>query len=1415
MSLTDDNEQEAGLGSTLGNYATSIATDFAAIPTGIAHLPQLGWSAGKALYNTYGTDKKFLDEFARQNQVEDAQQHIVDHLQTVKNTWRQEEPDLGDEELNESLDNYMKSKEFEDFTTSQLAGTAWADAAWRNTVRSFLGDKRTAEERPMGEDIAGVLATAGVGYGGGAAAKLANVASRTALTGAIFNNPVSRTALRAAELVTPLTVPYTPVNVAANASIGLALQQGERYLRGKETLFTDVPENESNISAVAATGAGLAGITGLALAMRGHNAAIIRNTVMSDTARALKEDPASDIRVPPNPKTGEAVMVAGDERNPNPPSYNESLGAATQFARWTRDNLIDESSSMVSAIRETNSRESANLVEQTYRMGSGAILSDRRRAHVQDIMHNMENVYNSAPAVEQRAFGEAINAINYKVERDSIEAATRSHIAALEKALEKPTLTSQAKSAIKRDLAEAQADLKRFVEGDVSARHALPELPPANITNRAEIALADTNPVQVALKDAFREVVQRAHAEGIKAGKLTKQESQELLARAPYWIPGRNDPLNGATGFERTLKSVLYSSKQYFRKMSEGSAKSVTQETPFGSLPNKVPNVTGRETRITAQLHPVSSLKMFVDHIVADGAQTFVRNQSLRHLAFKDGLDLPGNETDLYKNRHMELVADGRGDVWHFGTARYSKWAERMFADPRIVPEWNLGHFRFWRLGDEAWATMLRQEPQLMHGLITVPAAFSKLFKQFTTGYGNPGWAPIGAAYDLSVGMITRHHSRAFGPASAIVMKYGPKWMNIPLKFIPDPTAIVGAVYHAAKGVIDLTVTTGVRAFADRLTSMNPAMGVMRQAMGDVLFLAASRNALKAASWSHELATNRMLREGLTRGYSARVDNIQKVRDHFNVAHEKIPGPLRAAWQFYKNVVDAIYASPKRMFYTENYGILHKIHKGNIPEDVMNKLVYETHALGGDMSIRAKSIIVRDLEAMFPYATQTKLGTYHLLRQMGSPETMWYVLPRLGFMMAAYGQGIYWRTFWNEESKSELWERTPAYDRYRYIYLPTMKLAEAWFNGGNLPYSRDLYYKLPIAPDFTGILAGTAAFMQSVNLLPSGMEAKPLNAQWFGAFKDSLMPAMPPAMQALLAVNNMTLDPQTADVRGGNMIRSFGNPFRAGPQAESATPLGEISTSTSLLMKALFGTMGSHIASGLDIGLHAMKWDISATNGGITPKQAFDFNRGLSAATNEVYERIKDKAPDVPLLWTGKEKVVTMTPAWTYVGEANNDMQSIKGIRNSTMGKKAQMMQQLTSAAGGVKQKILADLTLLKIADDITKFQNPSGEYGKLKEQYNQMGAVDRSITSNYNIPREQRQQRHNQFVKAMQDNLMQRHLAINYLEQQIEAKYGQYLKPLVRGRGVTMSSLNAMMRERLGQPQSANAAAGEGDEEQ
>ena len=253
--------------------------------------------------------------------------------------------------------------------------------------------------------------------------------------------------------------------------------------------------------------------------------------------------------------------------------------------------------------------------------------------------------------------------------------------------------------------------------------------------------------------------------------------------------------------------------------------------------------------------------------------------------------------------------------------------------------------------------------------------------------------------------------------------------------------------------------------------------------------------------------------------------------------------------------------------------------------------------------------------------------------------------------------------------------------------------------------------------------------------------------------------------------------------------------FKAGPSAEAATNLGQVTNSTALMTNGLLGALGGHLVAGMDVFLHAAKF--KPGSGVPTPRESMDFAAGLRAASGEMTNRVVSRVPDVPLLWQNKERYTTGTASWQYMKENEQHINSIKGMRQDLL-KAAQRRRELATAAGGIAQQHMTSPVLIQLADDITRWQNPTGDLGKLKKVYGELGVQQRSVAAQYNLPQGERQQRVNQIVRMMQDNMKQQYLATKYAEQMIAQKYGQALTPLLRGRHLDMATINSIMRQSI-----------------
>ena len=1399
---------------TVKNHLKAIGTDIATIPTDFIAFPGIVSSAAQALYGSYANDTSFGEEWDKQTKVDNAAQNMKDYENQVAAGWKQANPAMTDDELNAGIEQFRKSKQYEDFAMEQLKGTSYLQAKAKDVARKALGDYRTEEQRPWTEGVAGAIGTAMIGGPAGWASKVASGAAKTGgLTNLAVNNPISRGALKTAEVFTPLTMPYTPTNVAINAAAGIAMDQGGRALLGHPSLFTP-DKDDSTVTAVAGSGLGVLGAAAIVAATKGRAVDQLKIAHESGLAKAIKESPGYQERIAQPIKPGEASIVAGPEQQLGPTP--DDLPLRTEATRTGRGQVFDEAEPLYGAIRDIHGREAAAEAEAVFSINTGFTLRDGAERDTHLALRGVNNSIQAMPRVEADNFIHGLQAQGHMERRAITDAMYTARIGQLDHQITQLEGRVDSVSNMRRGKLQAEADAQRerlnaLRNDEPDARLALPDIPTSEIERVAKAWREDNRPHMLRAKQEVRAWADAELDRQVVAGKMTQEMRNYLRGRTEYYTPLINDPLKGTTGLQRFWRSVTTSVRKQVTQESRGTAGTLRSESPIKEMNWEIPpkrdpaDMSNRwmETRVTAPLDAVSAMHMYTLNNFHDTAKTKMRNYMIKQLTQKSD----GSPSDLVKNGRIQLLRKEDGTSWvdgnNLGNPHYSGNIDKG----DVVPHWEGGRVQLWKLGDAQIAAALRQDPFILSGLMAKINQSSSWFKFFTTGRGNPAFALTGAGYDLVIGMLTRLNNRAFGPLSHWTYRMSPTLGKAVFSVLPDPTALPGALYHVVAGFAETLAHYTAHYVANKMAAETPAFAAMRAVVGQKAYTNMVATAMKIATKTDNFATtqlNRVAGHGVTS-----IDNIATVRGAYAMTVEHIPRPVRGAWQFYSDLLNSIYLGPKRMFYTENYALLHKAHGGNIPEGAMARLINETRTIGGDMAKVPASKSMRDLEMMFPYLTQAKLGAYHLARNMSSKDTMAYMIPRL--MLATYGvsMGYYWRHYWNDESRKQLWNM-PESQRWRSLFIPSPTLLMAWARGENPAYDRKLFYVVNLPPDIAGIVAGSTAFMQMMGMIPANVTPRPISKDIPNAIVDSVMPAMPPLLQAALGTFGYKLDPQGSDTRGGNWIRDFNSRFRSGPQAEVASNLGQVTNSQSLIMSALFGAMGSHVATGTDIMLHASKYHSKlGPENTLTPRQTRDFGEGLRAATTEVFNLATQRIPDVPLLWHNKDKYYTSTPSWQYMGDTMTHLQSIKGTMDHATGKQAQIDRMIAANVGGVPKEVVTDAALLEVGQIIKQWQNPTGELGILRKQYQNLQKANQSLARAYNLSQDERKRRTDDLIKQMQSNVQQQMLATKYLEQQLSQQYGPYLASRLHGRGISIASIDQMLRESLGTvPAAASAQA-------
>jgi len=1390
------------------NHLKSLATGAISIPTDLIALPGMVMSGANALYRSQANDTKFLDEFQKDLMVDGATEKIQEHVSGIQQAWQQQNPGVTEEELKYATDEYMKSKQFEDFQRSQMSGTAWLQSKARDTIRRALGDERPESERSWTEGVAEVIGGAVVPGPTGWAGKVGSVAARQGgLTAAVAGSTLGRGTLKTAEVLTPLTMPYTPANVALNAGVGIAINQGTSAALGKPTAFTPTPEDNAGVGTLGVIAGGIVAGAAFVAAVKGRTGAALqagKQGGQSATDAALQSNRAADLTLANPPQQGAAAITGGDPNTILPRSDVESLSPTTQVRRLARQNVFDQGSMIDQSIQDIHGGGAGRRSEQLRNDMSNAVTNEQSEHLANETLYGLSAIFRNLPEQEQRA---AVGGwLNYSMDAQArhIISSLQDDVNDLTRRIEGPNATARDVEALTPKLQEAQSKLTRMLRDDEDVRVGAPDVP---MKQKAAVARQwESDPKFAALRAEIKRVNKSNLDEAVASGSLSNKDASEFFARNPYFTPLVDDPFHGKTGISRIWAQAVAN----FRGKPHKQTFNALHTDPIHKLKDDLfdSTLSGGERRVISPMHPLSALHRYTQRLYKNKAQQLGRSQLMKMLTEADASGAPSalvrdKKIQIYENPNKQ----GQARIaWIEPHELHHKWVQEALTKPGVVPVMNGGRMRLWQMADSEWASVLRHDPIGAGAAWSMSQAAMNFFKFWTTGRGNLAFAFKGPLYDTPIMILTTPKDRVFGPLSYRIQKMFPNAGTHVTRYMPDVTAYGALPHHAIMTFIETQAWRMSRYLATQLSSEHSAFRAIEQVIGKQAYTKMIERALKVAAWSEQTPTAILRRNAGTRTAHS-IDNIDTVRDALAMAKEQVPAPLRVAWQFYTDVIDMLYGSNKRQYFTQNYALAHQKYGGRVPDHVTNRLAAEARNAAGDMTKTPGGASWQKAEQVFPYLTQSKLGAYHLYRHMAGAETFHYMLPKLMLSMSAVTAGIYYMTYWDDEARDYYWNRMPVHERWRAVPIPHPKVLLAHYNGEKIPFNRDLIWNLTLPPDTVPLVAGAVSIAQQLGWIPGDATPRPIAKDLPNFIVDSLTPAMPPLFQAIAAQSGMKLDPQSSETRGGNWIREFGSNFKAGPQAESMSNLGQVTNSQALFLNAVFGAMGSHIALGTDIALHAAKYYGTEFGpaGQMQKRESLAFGTGLRMATDSVLSGVVSKIPDIPFMWRAAEKQSVSTPAWQYVKENDQHLRDIKGMHTDESSKTQAIRREAAIRGGGMPPEMLTDVALIKIASDINAYQAPKGDLGILRKQYVDLLSQSRAISAQYNMPTDQKRERLNGIIRQQQDNMVQQQMAIKYAEQKIAELYGQALAPRLNGRAITLGTLNQMMRESLGEPVAAS----------
>jgi hypothetical protein len=1395
--------KRTSFGDGIRSLAVGAAT---AIPSVLA-LPAVVNAGVRGAYDAATSDKKFVDSFGENMLASGGKERIQQHVQDIARGYKEQFPDMTDTELQSLIQQYTNTKQFEDISQKQLVAGANLASRIEGTVRDVVGDTRTAKERSWIDSALEVIGGSIIGAPASLVKGAANVVAKNAVGRALVANPVSYGALRVAEAVTPVTLPLNPTNFALNAGVGIGLDQGLRYATGQDTAFSGgTPDGPSGLAGAAGVAAAIGG--GLLASGRAATAAARREAERTALPQNYPNTPSVEAAFKQGSNEG-SQLIAGPALSDqgvgvSPALENPSLfGEARRVAVRLENQMVDEAAGLRSIAREVKGPETAGTVEQLVARQGGSAGRDAANAEAdmlyRPILESLTEMDDALRNAARRGWQmSSAEANNLTVERALID-----DIAPLQLKV----MNGTADQADQKRLGDLNDQLTALQTDDPTKRRQLINIARADM--QAEARAFESIPELAKFREAVKTFNDGITDIAVKRGALDAEIAKEWRRRNPYYVPNIEDPLKGVQGGKRVIQSIW----QRATKQITDQQMSDTNRSMFSTMDKTIADnanaATGAEKgAVSIPLDPFVAARNY-------GRNTLIEiNKNDARIGIFDALR--GTDADpsiLVRNMHMERVEINGRNSFTFKELSGNPALQAFANKPEYVRQIRNGMVEFVRYGDPEVAALLRFAPDQFTGIIGAGKFAADTMKAFTTGRFAWAFAPINAIYDTSVGAIFRRNpNNVFGPLDKLVTQaFGEQIARLTTRRFDVISPFIGLPYHAAAAFTEVVAARSAPA-VERMLLANPAMKKLADSVGQAVFKKSTDDMLKAIN---ESVTMTLMNKGIMQNNM--MDDLAQASTAYNTLNRNIPNPVKGAANFYYDVLSAIHGAPRRMIYAENFALLKKRY-GGIPQETPNmttaqrskleawkkdiaKLEYDTQTLSGDMTRRAGSQTIRQLEATMPYTNAIRNSLHNMSRSLVNNDEghLTYVYPRLFMALAGVAATMYMMNNWDENAKRDFNLNTPDWMKNRFIRIPTMETLFAWSRGENVPYTDDKVYIVPIGPDIAPLVAGVAAFMRGVGILPNDAinQADGAMDGLGKAMLDAVLPVFPPAINGPLAAftGGSTIDIGSADSRGGSILRSPLATFSKGPQTEERSSLGSVSKTLQATLGALFGSSGAYVSAALDAGINAANFEIK--DGQQVAREHKSYMDGLIAGSTTFINTSARRIPDYPILYKGYDKEFVQTPAWQAVKEQKDHISSIRGMRDHAEGPRSEAKREGSQAAGGVVEKTLKDPMLIAVADDVRKWeQGRKSEFTLLKQEYTNTAKARADLQNNYTLDNKTRTNKVNELTRLMQDNMDQQRLAIMYQEGVLQDKYGTRLAGKLEGKPLTFKELDRIMRE-------------------
>lgn len=1284
-------------------------------------------------------------------------------------------PSATPEQLDDFLQRFQDSEVFQREIRKGLSAGLRIGAEGNVLANKIVGLDVAPHKQTAADDAAQIAGQALIGLPAATVKSVGNTAKRI-VGKKVMDNVASKVALRAAELLTPITLPLDKANVIANTGMGIGVNELMRSAQDMPTLSSDAikavlgdvkrpPQDEffAEHSDKLIAGAGIT--AGILFSLPAVRRAAAQAAADPTTLARIVEDITT--------RGGATVEKQADKLQPVLSSITGTAdinSPAKHVVQMFADNpgLVPTVDAAMSSAAPSRLQETINnAFEYGTLPGNVKVpaLANLERA-AQRLSPEDYKLFNAAIYAKDRLQDEAI-----LLRKLTQESADLEQEATRYKALGQRFKGMETKTRARlHEKKLAQIDLQTDMP---NTRPSLDAISRGKLDT--VILAAEQNPRLKEMIDAYAAIGRGLAESRYMTGRASQADFSAMVAQRPL----------------------------YFRRW-ERSRPDVTDETTRKWL-TFIDRALGRPAQIARKLEGDVKVNLPQDAIVAlKGAMHDDIGWTVRNAARANVIDImrsAGAENKAFRQVPIEY---GDKQTMAMSVKQFQKMRQtgqiknaHYFDDhARYVSFSRNGKVELYEIGDEALAKSLQFAP--VHALPLFNFS-RKVAQTFTTGLGAPWFAAKSAIWDVPVAKATNMQGRSFGlidtwsrrlfNESKIVNWIGDK--------VFDPTAFISAAGGMGYQLYERAVRSVALKISDDLASKNGVFAALASVPKGKALL---EHAATVLTRQFDESVFNVMSQQMSITMSHLGDG-SKVFDDYATRQVKYTGALQSVFNGYKAIVESIQMGTRTAFFYENYGRLKVKYNGHVPADVVKALAHETANLTGDMTRVSGNKYIQYTTSAVPYLNPAIQGTRHMLAATIPPSVAGTV-NKLGGNMITERSNKFWTQFTTGVLMPKLgalavlsqWEgaedwwynKTPKWKQQSTIPLPNGAALEYFFEHNQWPtFSPEYVNEMPIAPEMAMILSPAEAFLRASGLIGGGKKAieQGMMREIADGMKQLTSFMTNPLLQVPFALEHRKFDPSNLLV-GEPMVQDVQTLPLGGANADHMTYSSDIPEALHLFIT------GALVSSG-DLFMQTFNvFDIAQEEIGTVEA----IREAADTANFEVARRMPKI--DVPGLFNARERAYASTPESEYVFTTERDLEPIIGSgRQMSVENDNEGINELQAQLGLLPAQKLKDPMLAELSGAVYAALRRDGKYKQADKMYSEVRKLIVALdNSRHRMDDDEYNRRRNALVEQQQTLTRVQANELKALETLMLRRYGrsfvqQFGKPL------TMKSLADAVR--------------------